>query len=167
MSTTIAMPIATPLAQAPLGTASVAQKSLLQNFIQGLATAKTETKSVDLLALMRKPSSSPAQPSSLTSSASKTHKLVSSRRHSDEDKYECETNCSSEEETMPSPKKEEPLPMATLKKPKKHFKNKADRERFVRSYQIKYKTEMCKNWELFGSCKFKNNCSFAHGEHEL
>jgi hypothetical protein len=32
---------------------------------------------------------------------------------------------------------------------------------------MKYKTEMCRNWELFKKCKFQNNCSFAHGEHEL
>lgn len=38
---------------------------------------------------------------------------------------------------------------------------------FVKSYQMKFKTEMCKNWELSGSCYFKDTCSFAHGEHEL
>ena len=26
---------------------------------------------------------------------------------------------------------------------------------------------MCKNWELFGDCFYKDNCSFAHGELEL
>ena len=37
----------------------------------------------------------------------------------------------------------------------------------MRQYQMKFKTEMCRNWELFGVCKFMNNCSFAHGDHEL
>ena len=26
---------------------------------------------------------------------------------------------------------------------------------------------MCRNWELFGTCKFLDTCSFAHGDHEL
>jgi butyrate response factor 1 len=56
---------------------------------------------------------------------------------------------------------------ATLKKPKKHFNSDLERDKFVKSYQIKYKTEMCRNWELFGKCKFLDKCSFAHGDHEL
>jgi hypothetical protein len=56
---------------------------------------------------------------------------------------------------------------ATVKKPKKQFGSEMERENFVRSYQIKYKTEMCRNWELFGKCKFQDKCSFAHGDHEL
>ena len=56
---------------------------------------------------------------------------------------------------------------ATVKRPKKHFQNDDERENFVRQYQIKYKTEMCRNWELFGRCKFQDKCSFAHGDHEL
>ena len=31
---------------------------------------------------------------------------------------------------------------------------------------FKYKTKLCKNWES-SSCRFGNNCLFAHGEHEL
>ena len=31
----------------------------------------------------------------------------------------------------------------------------------------KYKTEMCKNWELFQQCKYGNKCRFAHGKDEL
>jgi len=26
---------------------------------------------------------------------------------------------------------------------------------------------MCKNWEMYGSCKWNDKCSYAHGEHEL
>ena len=31
----------------------------------------------------------------------------------------------------------------------------------------KFKTEKCKNYELFGDCKFGQNCFFAHGKVEL
>lgn len=53
------------------------------------------------------------------------------------------------------------------KKAKKHFESKEERERFVQAYKMKFKTEMCKNWQENGSCKFMDKCSFAHGEHEL
>lgn len=42
------------------------------------------------------------------------------------------------------------MELATLKKPKRNFKNDEEKERFVRTYQMKKKTEMCKNWELTG-----------------
>lgn len=57
--------------------------------------------------------------------------------------------------------------LATLKRPKKHFRDDYERENFVTQYKKKFKTEMCKNWELTGKCKFGNTCSFAHGEDEL
>lgn len=31
----------------------------------------------------------------------------------------------------------------------------------------KYKTEICKNFELYQKCKFGENCCFAHGRNEL
>ena len=34
-------------------------------------------------------------------------------------------------------------------------------------FQQKFKTEMCRNWELNGKCKFGTECTFAHGYHEL
>ncbi|CDW78670.1 zinc finger protein [Stylonychia lemnae] len=34
-------------------------------------------------------------------------------------------------------------------------------------FKTKYKTEICRNWELYGYCEFSQSCSFAHGEHEL
>lgn len=33
-------------------------------------------------------------------------------------------------------------------------------------FQIKYKTEMCKNWDS-GRCEFGDKCVFAHGDVEL
>ena len=39
---------------------------------------------------------------------------------------------------------------------------------FYKEYEsnIKYKTEMCKNW-ILGQCKFSESCIFAHGSEEL
>jgi hypothetical protein len=34
-------------------------------------------------------------------------------------------------------------------------------------YKKKFKTELCKNFQLKGWCKFLTKCSFAHGDHEL
>jgi len=31
----------------------------------------------------------------------------------------------------------------------------------------KFKTELCKFWEMNKTCKYKDNCVFAHGAHEL
>ena len=32
---------------------------------------------------------------------------------------------------------------------------------------MKYKTEMCRNWELTQSCNYGSKCRFAHGFEEL
>lgn len=37
----------------------------------------------------------------------------------------------------------------------------------MQGYIKKKKTELCKNYQLTGMCKFGDTCSFAHGEHEL
>jgi len=39
--------------------------------------------------------------------------------------------------------------------------------KYIEGFKVKYKTEICKNWELTGQCEFKSSCSFAHGAHEL
>jgi hypothetical protein len=31
----------------------------------------------------------------------------------------------------------------------------------------KYKTSLCRHYEQQGSCTLGDNCSFAHGQHEL
>jgi hypothetical protein len=50
---------------------------------------------------------------------------------------------------------------------RKRFSNPDERRQFVEEYKRKYKTEMCKNWELRGTCKFGDKCCFAHGRDEL
>lgn len=34
-------------------------------------------------------------------------------------------------------------------------------------FRDKYKTEICRNWEITGNCEFFESCSFAHGFSEL
>ena len=31
----------------------------------------------------------------------------------------------------------------------------------------KYKTELCKSWQINQSCRYGRKCQFAHGKHEL
>ncbi|KAI8067663.1 uncharacterized protein B0P05DRAFT_552466 [Gilbertella persicaria] len=35
-----------------------------------------------------------------------------------------------------------------------------------RKYQL-YKTEMCRNWQEMGDCRYAKKCRFAHGQQEL
>ena len=35
------------------------------------------------------------------------------------------------------------------------------------SFKMKFKTEICKFWQLHGTCEYSDACSFAHGSHEL
>ena len=32
---------------------------------------------------------------------------------------------------------------------------------------MKFKTEICKFWQLNGTCEYEDSCSFAHGRHQL
>jgi len=50
---------------------------------------------------------------------------------------------------------------------RKRFSNQEERRQFVEEYKRKYKTELCKNFELRGNCKFGDKCCFAHGRDEL
>jgi len=50
---------------------------------------------------------------------------------------------------------------------RKKFNTSEERRLFVEEYKRKYKTELCKNWELRGTCKFGDKCCFAHGRNEL
>ena len=47
-----------------------------------------------------------------------------------------------------------------------YYNEKRNRDE-LNNYRIKWKTEMCKYWEMYGKCKYGNNCAFAHGESEL
>jgi hypothetical protein len=53
----------------------------------------------------------------------------------------------------------------------KYFKKKYDTEEekhfITKKIRTKKKTELCKNWELYNDCYFKDECSFAHGIEEL
>jgi hypothetical protein len=35
------------------------------------------------------------------------------------------------------------------------------------SFRNKWKTEICHYWEMYGECKYGDNCAFAHGDSEL
>ena len=35
------------------------------------------------------------------------------------------------------------------------------------NFRTKWKTEICRYWEMYGQCKFGDNCAFAHGDSEL
>jgi butyrate response factor 1 len=37
---------------------------------------------------------------------------------------------------------------------RKKFNSLEEKKQFVEEYRRKYKTELCKNWELRGTCKF-------------
>ena len=50
---------------------------------------------------------------------------------------------------------------------KKRFSNQEERTYFYNKIKKKKKTELCKNWELYHDCFFKDECSFAHGIEEL
>jgi len=38
---------------------------------------------------------------------------------------------------------------------------------YNKEHQNKYKTELCRNWELTNNCKFGNKCAYAHGTQDL
>ena len=35
------------------------------------------------------------------------------------------------------------------------------------NFKKKWKTEICRNWEMYGQCKYGNNCAFPQGDTEL
>ncbi|CAI2372891.1 unnamed protein product [Moneuplotes crassus] len=52
-------------------------------------------------------------------------------------------------------------------KPKNKLSQRKGPKKFVESFRAKKKTEICKNWETTGKCKFGKSCAFAHGFDEL
>lgn len=37
----------------------------------------------------------------------------------------------------------------------------------IEGFKMKFKTEICKFWQLTGTCEYSDACSFAHGNQEL
>jgi len=50
---------------------------------------------------------------------------------------------------------------------KKAFASAEERQVFRQQYEQKKKTELCRNFEMYGKCKFGDSCSYAHGRHQL
>ena len=50
----------------------------------------------------------------------------------------------------------------------KHHKKKASQfKSTAEDFKIKYKTELCKYYEINGFCKYGDNCAYAHGKENL
>lgn len=45
--------------------------------------------------------------------------------------------------------------------------NEKEKSEEYNNFKTKWKTEICRNWEMYGECKYGNNCAFAHGDSEL
>ena len=58
-------------------------------------------------------------------------------------------------------------PNINLKCFKKNYDTEEEKIYITKKIRTKKKTELCKNWEFFHDCFFKNECSFAHGMEEL
>lgn len=46
---------------------------------------------------------------------------------------------------------------AVIKRPKKNFQNHEDLSNYVSGFKQKYKTEICRNWEITGFCEFRDS----------
>ena len=42
-----------------------------------------------------------------------------------------------------------------------------DKNEEYNNFKTKWKTEICRYWEMYGECKFGDSCAFAHGDSEL
>jgi hypothetical protein len=58
-------------------------------------------------------------------------------------------------------------PNINLKYFKKSYDTEEEKHFITKKIRTKKKTELCKNWEIYHDCYFKNECSFAHGMEEL
>ena len=68
---------------------------------------------------------------------------------------------------MSCPNVEKRGPNINLKINCKRYSNQKEKEFFFEKIKRKKKTELCKNYELYHDCYFKDECSFAHGIEEL
>lgn len=58
-------------------------------------------------------------------------------------------------------------PNINLKIQHKRYSNQKEKEFFFTKIKTKKKTELCKNYELYHDCYYKDECCFAHGIDEL
>ena len=58
-------------------------------------------------------------------------------------------------------------PNINLKYFKKKYVTDEEKHFITKKIRSKKKTELCKNWEIYHDCYFKNECSYAHGLDEL
>ena len=65
------------------------------------------------------------------------------------------------------PNAEQKGPNINLKIEHKRYSNQKEKEFFFEKIKRKKKTELCKNYELYHDCYYKDNCCFAHGLDEL
>ncbi len=100
-----------------------------------------------------------------------------------ENKDEYDSDKSFDEETLPDedfnkyakkrdkimscPNVDKTGPNINLKLDIKRYSNQKEKEFFFDKIKRKKKTELCKNYELYHDCYYKNECSFAHGIEEL
>ena len=49
----------------------------------------------------------------------------------------------------------------------KFYYNEKEKSEEYNNFKTKWKTEICRNWEMYGECKYGNYCAFAHGDSEL
>lgn len=63
--------------------------------------------------------------------------------------------------------KEQNGPNINLKYFKKKYNTEEEKQFLFEKIKQKKKTELCKNYELYHDCFYKNECSFAHGIDEL
>ena len=75
-----------------------------------------------------------------------------------------ETSCTSEECT---PKKDNAKKNNNKKTFQKANKNKIPFKGEAKDFKIKYKTELCKYYEINGYCKYGDKCAYAHGKENL
>ena len=65
------------------------------------------------------------------------------------------------------PNVEQKGPNINLKIARKRYSNQKEKEFFFAKIKRKKKTELCKNYEFYHDCYYKDNCCFAHGLDEL
>ena len=71
------------------------------------------------------------------------------------------------DEMSPKKEKKKKKKKTFQKKPKKNKDKKSPFKGEARDFKIKYRTELCKNYECYGYCQFGDNCAYAHGIENL